>query len=229
MKMKKTTTTLALLLMMAASANAVVTLAFKTHNGSSGGPDGLPIVDSLGAAVLNSTNSVFASIGYLTTGGTLTPASVLSRFVPIDNTPVIPNLSIAGPPIVQRNGLISASDWSDLGTALPTNYVANFQGKDVVVLIGNNANLSLSTEIALFSFPTTFGTPDGVTGNLVQTFTVTAASVPTIGNKIAVTTQPVAGNSFVNGVSMVSTTIPEPSAALLGALGALGLLRRRRI
>jgi hypothetical protein len=227
MKMKKTTTSLALLLIMAASVNATVTLGFKTHTGASAGPDGLPIVDSSGAAILNSTSSVFASIGYLTTGGTLTPASVLSRFVPIDNSPLFPNMLSGATP---RNGLISGNDWDNAGTTLPTNYVANFQGKDVVVLIGNNSNLSLSTEIALFSFVgTTFAAPDGVTGNLAQAFALTAASVPTIGNKITVTTQPIAGNTYVNGVSMVSTTIPEPSAALLGALGALGLLRRRRI
>jgi hypothetical protein len=32
-----------------------------------------------------------------------------------------------------------------------------------------------------------------------------------------------------SGFQLASIPVPEPSAALLGALGALGLLRRRRI
>jgi hypothetical protein len=60
---------------------------------------------------------------------------------------------------------------------------------------------------------------------LNQSFSLTSASVPTIGTLRSVTTQPLAPtNTFANGVVL----IPEPSAALLGALGALGLLRRRR-
>jgi MYXO-CTERM domain-containing protein len=35
--------------------------------------------------------------------------------------------------------------------------------------------------------------------------------------------------SFANANTLRFTAVPEPSAALLGALGALGLLRRRRI
>jgi MYXO-CTERM domain-containing protein len=37
-----------------------------------------------------------------------------------------------------------------------------------------------------------------------------------------------AGTNRIDNISVTSAVVPEPSAALLGALGALGLLRRRR-
>jgi MYXO-CTERM domain-containing protein len=36
------------------------------------------------------------------------------------------------------------------------------------------------------------------------------------------------GTNRIDNISVTSAVVPEPSAALLGALGALGILRRRR-
>ena len=204
---------------LAAISNAAVTFNFATQTGSANGPNGLPIVSSAGAAILNSTNSIFASIGYLTAGGDSTAASVLSRFVALDSTPLTPNLVSGANP---RNGLINGADYTNALNVYP----AGFQGKTAVVLIGNSSVLSSSTSIALFTFGV-FEAPDAL-GNKVQSFALTSASVPTLGTVTAVTSQPVAGNSFVNGVSLVPVAIPETSTSLLGALGALALLRRRR-
>jgi len=204
---------------LAAISNAAVTFNFATQTGSANGPNGLPIVDASGAAILNSTNSIFASIGYLTAGGDSTAQSVLSRFVALDSTPLIPSLVTGSTP---RNGLINGADY----TSATNIYPAGFQGKTAVVLIGNSSVLSSSTSIALFTFGA-FEAPDGL-GNKVQSFALTSASVPTLGTVTAVTSQPVAGNTFVNGVSLVPVAIPETSTSLLGALGALALLRRRR-
>jgi len=204
---------------LAAISNAAVTFNFATQTGSANGPNGLPIVDASGAAILNSTNSIFASIGYLTAGGDSTAQSVLSRFVALDSTPLTPSLVTGSTP---RNGLINGADY----TSATNIYPAGFQGKTAVVLIGNSSVLSSSTSIALFTFGA-FEAPDGL-GNKVQSFALTSASVPTLGTVTAVTSQPVAGNTFVNGVSLVPVAIPETSTSLLGALGALALLRRRR-
>jgi len=204
---------------LAAISNAAVTFNFATQTGSANGPNGLPIVDASGAAILNSTNSIFASIGYLTAGGDSTAQSVLSRFVALDSTPLIPSLVTGSTP---RNGLINGADY----TSATNIYPAGFQGKTAVVLIGNSSVLSSSTSIALFTFGA-FEAPDGL-GNKVQSFALTSASVPTLGTVTAVTSQPVAGNTFVNGVSLVPVAIPETSTSLLGALGAIALLRRRR-
>jgi hypothetical protein len=217
--MKIKSLSLLLTIGLAAISNAAVTFNFATQTGSANGPNGLPIVDASGAAILNSTNSIFASIGYLTAGGDSTAQSVLSRFVALDSTPLTPSLVTGSTP---RNGLINGADY----TSATNVYPAGFQGKTAVVLIGNSSVLSSSTSIALFTFGA-FEAPDGL-GNKVQSFALTSASVPTLGTLKAVTTQPVAGNAFVNGVSLVPVAIPETSTSLLGALGALALLRRRR-
>lgn len=212
------------LLALAGKVSAAVTLNFASYTGSGSGPDGLPFVNSAGASIPNSSNSLFASIGYLTAGGDNTPASILSRFVAVDTAQTMsPNVLSSGNP---RNSLFNGVAYTNAANALPSGVV----GQNVVVLIGNTANISASTAIALFSFSATFLAPDPINGSL-QNFALTAASVPTVGTLRTVTTQPLAQtNTFVNGVQLVSVSgVPEPSAALLGAIGALGLLRRRRI
>jgi hypothetical protein len=218
----KALTTIALLA-FAGLSQAAVTFNFATHTGSANGPNGLPIVNNAGAAVLNSSNSVFASIGYFLPGVNLTsPLDVLAKFVPLDNSPLTP---IIAP--TNRDGLINGPDYSSAGNVYP----AGFQGQTAYILVGNNSVLANSTAIALFTGldtggATTFLAPDGL-GNRVQSFSLTSdVGRVVLGTVRAVTTQPVAGNTFANGVSMVP--VPEPSAALLGAIGALGLLRRRR-
>jgi hypothetical protein len=244
--MKNTITAITTSLLLCLSANATVTFSFKTHPGASGGSDGLPVVDASGFPILNSTNSVFASLGYLTAGGDSTAQSVLNRFVALDSTALTPSLTQSVSSVsYARNGLISGADYTNAGTVLPTNYVANFQGKTAVVLIGNNSNLSLSTEIAAFSFNLAYGTPDGL-GNIAQTFNLTSASSLTaatavngyanaalVGTIVNISGQPVtaagANNTFTKGIQLASLApIPETSTSLLGAIGALALLRRRR-
>lgn len=223
--MKKYSTSLLLSLFLSISANAAVTFTFATQTGSANGPNGLPVVDTSGGAILNSTNSLFASIGYLkdvvnpTVDNTIT--GTLARFVPVDNTPIIPNLTSGSiPNVVPRNGLFNAQDYNSSTNVYPT----GFQGKTAVVVIGNNSSILQSTAIAMFSFGA-FAAPDQL-GNNVQSFLLTSSSVPIFGTIRQVTVQPTSGSSFVNGVSLVA--VPETSTTLLGALGALAMLRRRR-
>jgi hypothetical protein len=223
--MKKNILKLLVALGMVATSQAAVTFTFLTQTGSANGPNGLPVVDAAGAAILNSTNSLFASIGYLSPIvdpiNDITPAGTLARFNAVDNTPITPNLLIGG--ATPRNGLFNAQDYNSATNVYP----AGFQGKQAVVFIGNNAVIKDSDAIAMFTFGN-FAAPDGL-GNNVQSFALTALSVPTIGILTPVTSQPSAGNTYVNGVQLVSLVpIPETSTSLLGALGALALLRRRR-
>ena len=226
--MKKNILKLLVALGMVATSQAAVTFSFVTQTGSANGPNGLPVVDANGAAILNSTNSLFASIGYLSPivdpVNDITAAGQLARFVAIDNTPIVPNLLSGATP---RNGLFNAQDYSSATNVYPT----GFQGQTAVVFIGNNAVIKNSTSIAMFTF-TAFQAPDGL-GNRVQSFALTATSVPTIGTLRSVTTQPFednnAASNFAQGVMLTSLApVPETSTSLLGALGALALLRRRR-
>ena len=223
--MKNTLIKLAAVIALAASAQAAVTFTFSNYTGNSSGSNGIPVVDSSGFAITNASNSIFASLGYLTAGGDNSAASVLSRFVPIDLTPT----SVMTSPSV-RPGLFNLSDYNS-----PTNvYPAGFSGQTAVVIIGNNSTIANSTAIAAFTnigANPTYLAPDGLL-NRVQSFQLTSASTPLVGTLVAMANattaqpNPATATPFVNGVQLVP--IPETSTSLLGAIGALALLRRRR-
>lgn len=116
-------------------------------------------------------------------------------------------------------------------TSIDTNYGAPGanQGKTIYILVGNNsANLSASSQFFL-----------------LRTTSVIDADAPSDSNTLSLATSTVVfgtpqnngvydGDSIelsssqpaTNAINMVA--VPEPSAAVLGAFGALGLLRRRR-
>ena len=124
--------------------------------------------------------------------------------------------------------MFNLADYSNTANIYPS----GFQGETAVMLIGNNATLANSTAIAAFSF-VAFGNPNAQTGALVQSFALTSSSTPLVGiitpmasNTTGGAGQPSATSLFANGVQLVA--IPETSTSLLGAIGALALLRRRR-
>ena len=221
--MKNKLIALLALVAFTSGSQAAVTFTIAGNTGTANGPNGLPVVDSTGSAILNSTNSVFISIGYLTAGGDSTAASVLSRFVPVDSSPVTPTTG--------RNGIFNANDYSNAANVYPV----GFQGKTAVMLIGNNSTVANSTAIAAFTFGV-FAAPNPTTGANVQTFALTSSSSPLVGiitpmasNTTGGAGQPSATSLYTNGVQLVSIVpIPETSTSLLGAIGALALLRRRR-
>lgn len=93
-----------------------------------------------------------------------------------------------------------------------------WNSKEIYVIVGNGATRAASTDFAILrtTNPTLFP------ANVAPVSTVTF-SVP---NGTAL--NPLANAGSVTGNVLTLQGIPEPSAALLGALGALGLLRRRR-
>jgi hypothetical protein len=100
----------------------------------------------------------------------------------------------------------------------------NFSGRNIYLLVGfGGTNLATSTELFIYSFNTTFGvansgTPINLTlgnGNIGTTLFGTEVGNPET-----------AGSGRFRSAALAP--VPEPSAALLGMLGALGLLRRRR-
>ena len=100
------------------------------------------------------------------------------------------------------NGLLASTGSSELGAA----------GKNIYLFIQSNDGFSygLYQGADVPSLGTVTLTPS-VTSDLIGTSVLAAAS----------------GANVVSGYQLAF--VPEPSAALLGALGALGLLRRRRI
>ncbi len=109
----------------------------------------------------------------------------------------------------------------------PTSYI----GSTVYTLIGNGATFASSTQFALIRHPEAIiadpASPalplqyvlDAATGNILLAGSATTTTVTNPDLQLS--------NATVNAIRLVNV-IPEPSTMLLGAFGALGLLRRRR-
>lgn len=97
-------------------------------------------------------------------------------------------------------------------------------GKKLYAFVGNQSELSLSTAYALYLVDTFVEEEPGFgLTYLAQPFGLT----PLIGSVDSITTNNPYG-SPEPFTTIKLAAVPEPSAALLGAFGALGLLRRRR-
>jgi MYXO-CTERM domain-containing protein len=137
------------------------------------------------------------------------------------------------------------STWTQFGSALADNGKVGGAGgisatsptslnnQIVDLFVGTAANIGTSAYwVVLRPSATTAKFPADVTGTGSVTV---AASVPTGTSGWTIIAKGDETASFggatpvVGGTILNLTTVPEPSAALLGALGALGLLRRRRI
>lgn len=97
-------------------------------------------------------------------------------------------------------------------------------GRTLYVFAGNNTSLALSTAWGLKAVNTIVDDVPNETTYLANPLGGAAPVIGTIGSFI--------GNPGLQGAGTFNTlqlaAIPEPSTALLGAIGALGLLRRRR-
>ncbi|MCX6846851.1 MAG: PEP-CTERM sorting domain-containing protein, partial [Verrucomicrobia bacterium] len=99
-------------------------------------------------------------------------------------------------------------------------------GKKLYAFVGNQSSLSPSTAFALYLVDTFVVEEAGFAQTyLAQPLTKT----PLIGSVDSITANsPDSGNPETYSTIKLAAAVPEPSAALLGAIGALGLLRRRR-
>jgi len=112
-----------------------------------------------------------------------------------------------------------------------------FNLKQIYFTVGNAATKHASTEWAIFTTATNIAFPADVTAP-----TAVTVSLGSIANSVMVANagteidnvSPVKDGIMFGTLSTIGyqpvpePSAPEPSAALLGALGALGLLRRRR-
>lgn len=109
-------------------------------------------------------------------------------------------------------GLITGS-FSSLANG-PGQAPSMFNNKQIYVMVGDAPTIAASSAFGIFAFTTTYNFPPDVT--------VTGATSVTLSNPTVM--RPLLGD--VVGGNFV--LVPEPATALLGALGVLGLLRRRR-
>lgn len=202
------------LLLLAASASFSFAASTLNINNFTSATVGTPIVDTNGAAL--AVNTFFANGGYFNTTmnwATATIVDIKAAFVGIDTSPVA---------VGTRNGLFTGQTFNGV---MPT----GLAGQNAYIVVADNSNFSLATKFAVFNAGVTFTAPDGL-GNSSQTISGANSANVVFGTVRSVTTQPnnLTGANFTNGVVMVAAAVPEPSAAVLGALGALALLRRRR-
>ena len=119
-------------------------------------------------------------------------------------------------------GLRSAT--ADLATGVNT-----YQGKTLVMLVGNASTIATSTQVGVFS-NAAWLIPANPTGDVPDAFGVDIQEVGTVAyfGSLSLGTGAYAGDGVVNSANLQA--IPEPSSASLLALGVAGLvaLRARR-
>lgn len=115
-----------------------------------------------------------------------------------------------------------------------------FAGQALYTLVGNASTLATSTEVAMFihndaadlikatdtattpaSYSLTFGTEQAANSGTNRQLIRGVAGAATYSFAVG-------ANNFTVNTSPLRTVVPETSTSLLGALGALALLRRRR-
>lgn len=110
--------------------------------------------------------------------------------------------------------------------ATPTSGTAGgFVGTPIYAVIANNANFALATEFIVINTGVNWTNEIEGVGGSVSAFTYNGQVLR--GGVTTITGAPAGPTSQFNGQSGL-TFVPEPSAALLGLLGAVGLIRRRR-
>lgn len=104
---------------------------------------------------------------------------------------------------------------------------SQFANKNMFFIAGNGASLETSTQFLVLKGDTLFSPADDATPTAINvTFTPSNTEV-LIGREIADIRTTNTDATATPGWQM-AVLIPEPSTALLGLVGALGLLRRRR-
>lgn len=173
---------------------------------------------------------------------TVTVASGLSTqgFTPYVDGLVLPAFSFA---VGSYNTLTST--WTQFGNAIAdigkvggaggivATSPTSLNNSIIDLFVGNASTIGLSTSwVVMRPSAATAKFPADVTGTGAVTL---SATVPTGTSGWTIIASGAPSASFGGATPVVGGTIlnlaavPEPSAALLGALGALGLLRRRRI
>lgn len=184
-------------------------------------PTGTPVVGTF-TGFFNTTNPGVYTFGYFNiTDTAITGAATLSTLVNafVQFGTVTDTFNSGGAPTNQR-GLFAHSQ-----TATVTG--SSFSGKNIYLLVGNGTTFGNSTEMLVLKNSALFtDAQDAVptaqnitfsTSTSTLLFGVNLADVKTTGTDTSVT----AGWG-------TAVPVPEASTSLLGAIGALALLRRRR-
>lgn len=242
--MKLTIKIAALLGLFASLGNAATTISgttgtlFKGPDGTTNIPSGavyMVIVDNTGDGFLSSAS-----------GGAIVPGltGLSGKTLAVGNASITAGQTFGGDAILSVSSTSSAGVIGSLLTGVD---VSAYSGKNFAVVWFNANSATLSGGLAGQSFGVISGADWVLPPDTGSTFTLssTDAGVPAsstyysfsatlsaaqLGSTGFFTGTGTAGDGTadVRSANFTIIGVPEPSAALLGALGALGLLRRRR-
>ena len=173
---------------------------------ASGGTTGAQFVTSAGSLLNAATGSIL--VGSMS-------GNIFTQFAVAD----------VAPPVFGASGGVLDGRWSGNAADASNTTAAPFNGLQIWFRV--NATTSGGNGVAFFGSSLNFPTANAGVGDAIN---VAASSISTFNASLstpgtAIFTAP--DGTFLNGSVRVGV-IPEPSAALLGAIGVLGLLRRRR-
>ena len=213
-------------LLFAASVGMVSAASYTLQTGATATSNGF--ANSAGLVYQNSASASFAGPGTVGFGiFTISDAQIsaaanggvlTSAFVGFGTTPTG---TFTAPGLSANAGTFSRNS---TGTVTGSSFASSL----VYLFVGNGTTYANSTEFGVFK--TTFSYlagDDAIPTPIVYTVTNSNTSV-LIGSTTSDVKTTGTDASVTPGFRTAAVGIPEPSAALLGAIGALGLLRRRR-
>ncbi len=187
------------------------------------------ITNSSGVAFSNGTAGV-ASVGYFnvddSTLSSATSSTVFTTNFVAWNTATSPNAD-GSVNFVNSATPVFARGYFTLNAASRTVAGSAFANKNMYILVGNGLTFGASTEFLVLKSTAQFLASDDPTlPNVTVRFTTTNTSVVfgNTGGDVKTTN----ADSSVNASWQTAAPVPETSTSLLGAIGALALLRRRR-
>ncbi len=218
---------LAISAVLAASASAA---SYAFNNGASSTASG--ISDASGNTF---SSSVAAGVGFATGGGTSAGSGVVG--IGIFSTDSLSGLGASAliADFTSLTGVTSAfaasgatgnrGVFSSTATSITITGSA-FENKNMYLFAGNGSTFALSTQFLVVKLATQFlGSDDSIPTATSELFRPSTSTL-LVGNTVANVQTANTDASITPGWAMVA--VPESSTALLGALGALALLRRRR-
>ncbi len=218
MKIKSTLLTLATMFVGVMSSNAATMIISNVTDGPG---------DTLYATSTNSLmNGGIVTMGYFAAGITQSQINTISGLVANLGSFTIVTSLAPGSPSSSLSASVPGYAQQDTPTSIGNITGVNpLLGRTVYSIVTSAASLALATgssEFALLNL-----------GNITDDVPVEGSfsadpkgRVPVIGTIGTFTGDPGSGAGTYGTLKMA--VVPEPSAALLGAIGALGLLRRRR-
>lgn len=160
-------------------------------------------------------------VGFTFSGGVAQVQSFITAFTSLASG------SFGSPSAQLGEGAVSPAGYVDVaqvnvGVIGETNVLV---GRPLYVFVGNGATLATSTEFAIKQVATIQA---DVPNELLYLASPKDGVAPVLGSIDTITYDPFASGSASTFSSLKLVGVPEPSVALLGALGVLGLVRRRR-